>query len=226
MKKLIALVISTILILAYLLPTASPIYVEATLGEVMEQLETREVFLGGFDPWDYDTDISGYIEIDNLLVALDDYYAEVITLNEALEVISLYQAHTSSIISKEDIIAACDDAFQEVFTYYLHFGDSEYIDARINSINEVVESDEIDTWAYKPFFDCEDFAFGLLGALHHNEYTAAMAIFVFYVSWEDEGAHSHALNGFYNDGQIILIEPQNDRFFTVPEDWVLDVLMG
>ena len=226
MKKLIIATLVLVLVLVSPAIATSPVYVEATLEEVMGQLETREVFPGGFDPWDYDTDISGYIEVGNLLVALDDYYAGVITLSEVLEVISLYQAHTSSIISKEDIIAALDDAFQEVYTYYLHFGDSEYIDARMNSINEVVESDTIDMWAYRDFFDCEDFAFGLMGAFHHNEYTAAMAIFVFYVSWEDAGTHSHALNGFYNDGQIILIEPQNDRFFTVPEDWTLDVLMG
>lgn len=45
---------------------------------------------GGWDPWDYDEDENGIIEILELLTAAVDYFAEDITIMQLLEVVSLY----------------------------------------------------------------------------------------------------------------------------------------
>lgn len=53
---------------------------------------TVEVLPSG--PWVYDVDDSGYIEIDELLLAIDDYLNGVIDISLLLQVIDLYINHT------------------------------------------------------------------------------------------------------------------------------------
>lgn len=46
-----------------------------------------------FDPWAYDIDGSGYIEIGELLDAISDYIGGKIDIDSLLEVINLYMDH-------------------------------------------------------------------------------------------------------------------------------------
>jgi hypothetical protein len=48
----------------------------------------------GADPWSYDEDDSGYIEVDELLHAISDYIGGGITISQLLELIGLYISHT------------------------------------------------------------------------------------------------------------------------------------
>lgn len=48
----------------------------------------------GWDPWVYDGDGSGYIEIGELLQAINDYIGGDITISQLLELINLYISHT------------------------------------------------------------------------------------------------------------------------------------
>lgn len=49
---------------------------------------------GVWDPWAYDGDESGFIEIDELLDAINDYIGGDLAISELLEVINLYISHT------------------------------------------------------------------------------------------------------------------------------------
>ena len=50
--------------------------------------------LGEWDPWSYDEDDSGFIEISELLDTINDYIGGDITISQLLEIISLYISHT------------------------------------------------------------------------------------------------------------------------------------
>jgi len=45
---------------------------------------------GGWDPWDYDFNENGVIDIGEVLAAIVDYFDGVIIISEVLEVIVLY----------------------------------------------------------------------------------------------------------------------------------------
>lgn len=72
-------------------------------------------------------------------------------------------------------------------------------------------------------FDCDDFAFRLMGVFHQDLRTAAMPIFITWVSMPEGG---HAVISYYNHGQVKIIEPQNDRISDVPKEWGLTLLCG
>jgi hypothetical protein len=52
------------------------------------------ITVGDWDPWAYDEDNSGYIEIGELLQAINDYISGDITISQLLEIINLYINHT------------------------------------------------------------------------------------------------------------------------------------
>ena len=70
---------------------------------------------------------------------------------------------------------------------------------------------------------CDDFAFRLMGVFHQNRKVAAMGIFI---TWAMTPRGGHALLSYYVDGEVKLIEPQNDKIFPVPGGWRLILLCG
>ena len=105
------------------------------------------------------------------------------------------------------------------------FGDLQYEDLDLEEVKKVVASDEIDKMKYEAEeYDCEDYAFALMGALHHNRKTAAMPIFITWVSMP-EGGHA-VLSVVTKDRRVLIIEPQNDSIYPVPNNWSLMLLCG
>jgi len=103
--------------------------------------------------------------------------------------------------------------------------DQQYENLDMEEVRKVIASDEIDKMKYEAEqFDCDDFAFALMGALHHNRKTAAMPIFITWVSMP-EGGHA-VLSVLTADKRILIIEPQNDSIYPVPANWNLMVLCG
>lgn len=103
--------------------------------------------------------------------------------------------------------------------------DQEYEDLDLKEVKKVVKSDEIDKMNYEAEeFDCDDYAFALMGALHHNRKTAAMPIFITWVSMP-EGGHA-VLSVLTKDKRVLIIEPQNDNIYPVPSNWNLMLLCG
>ena len=70
---------------------------------------------------------------------------------------------------------------------------------------------------------CDDFAFRLMGVFHQDLRTAAMPIFITWVSMPEGG---HAVLSYYKHGQVKIIEPQNDDIYDVPKEWGLMLLCG
>lgn len=75
---------------------------------------------------------------------------------------------------------------------------------------------------------CDDFAFRLMGVFHQDRRTAAMPIFITWVSWDepDYGLVGHAVLSFYSKGKVYIIEPQTDEVYEVPFYWNLDMICG
>ena len=70
---------------------------------------------------------------------------------------------------------------------------------------------------------CDDFAFSLMGVFHDNKDTAAMPIFITWVSMPEGG---HAVISYCKDGVVRIIEPQTDEIYDVPDEWKLMLLCG
>jgi len=104
------------------------------------------------------------------------------------------------------------------------FADETYKEANPKRIKAILKADETDKREYvEEDFDCDDFAFRLMGIFHEDEDTASMPIFITWVLTKWGG---HALLSYYHKGQITVIEPQNDLEFPVPEDWKLILIIG
>jgi hypothetical protein len=58
----------------------------------MGMSETRVVTVNvtGFDPWSYDENGNGEIDKDEVMAAVTDYFEEIITKDQLMEVITLY----------------------------------------------------------------------------------------------------------------------------------------
>lgn len=111
------------------------------------------------------------------------------------------------------------------------FADATYrqvTDADEQRLVVFLKQDQTDLQRYThPDFDCDDFAFRLHGALHYDRDFAAMPIFITWVSWFDDGlSYAHAVESYYKDGKINIIEPQTDEVFGVPGHWKLNMVCG
>ena len=109
--------------------------------------------------------------------------------------------------------------------------DQTYTEADFDIISEVLAKDMTDKMVYSldedgnPIedFNCDDFVFALMGAFHQDRRTAAMPIFITWISTEMGG---HAVISFYLDGIVTIIEAQNDKMLDISEDWGLILLCG
>lgn len=104
------------------------------------------------------------------------------------------------------------------------FADAFYKQADEALIEAMLFKDTTDLVKYvAEDFDCDDFAFRLMGVFHQDSRTAAMPIFI---TWVQRVDMAHAILSYYTKGEVRLIEPQNDVIFNVPEDWELLLLVG
>jgi len=115
-------------------------------------------------------------------------------------------------------------------TACIRLADAEYRPINIDKLLEVLEKDKTDQMTYSmdgedqpiELFDCDDFTFALMGAFHKNYETAAMPIFITWVT-----TIQHALVSFYYDNKIFIIEPQTDEIYYLPEgEWKLSLICG
>ena len=105
------------------------------------------------------------------------------------------------------------------------FADAKYYSAKYEDIVHIVKADNIQDMVYtSENYDCDDFAFALLGAFHRSWTTGKMAIFL---TWAMTPLGGHAVVSFVDEsGEIGIIEPQNDAIFSVPPNWGLMLLCG
>ena len=103
------------------------------------------------------------------------------------------------------------------------FADAYYKEADEELIRQILEEDKTDLEQYiEEDLDCDDFAFRLMGVFHQNLRTAAMPIFI---TWANTPA-GHAILSYYYNGEVFIIEPQNDEIYSVPKNWTLILLCG
>ena len=106
----------------------------------------------------------------------------------------------------------------------IQLADQTYMEANLGKISQILAEDKTERELYDAEgFDCDDFAFALMGAFHKDRDTAAMPIFITWVLTEMGG---HAVLSFYYKGQVIIIEPQTDEMLPVPRSWRLMLLCG
>jgi len=103
--------------------------------------------------------------------------------------------------------------------------DTYYQEADDELIRAIVDADLGDKEDYETEdYDCDDFAFRLMGIFHCDRYAASMPIFITWVEMPEGG---HAVVSYINEHrEVVIIEPQNDNMFPVPTDWKLQLLCG
>ena len=134
-------------------------------------------------------------------------------------------------ISASEIEAAYKKTFKVGFWNKWLFGygdiklaDQTYRETILADIKDMLLQDKTDQELYvTEDFDCDDFAFALMGVFHKDRITAAMPIFITWVLTEMGG---HALLSFYYKGEVIMIEPQTDELFFPPLNWKLILVCG
>lgn len=70
-------------------------------------------------------------------------------------------------------------------------------------------------------FDCDDFSYVLLGRMTEAHPDIAFGLaWVTYKNWRGELV-AHALNVYFDadEGEMMFVEPQNDRIFDPPVEW-------
>jgi len=139
-------------------------------------------------------------------------------------------------IPASEIIATYNEAFPSqggwlswlkilIYGSPYKMADTYYQEADDELIKMIVDADLGDKEDYETeYYDCDDFAFRLMGILHCDRQAASMPIFITWVQMPEGG---HAVLSYINeDGVVMIIEPQNDRMFSVPIDWKLQLLCG
>lgn len=102
--------------------------------------------------------------------------------------------------------------------------DATYSELDIAKVKAVLSEDYTEKQKYvAELYDCDDYAFALMGAFHRDRDTAAMPIFITWILTERGG---HALISCFYKGNIILIEPQNDAIMPMPEGCRLMLVCG
>ena len=109
-------------------------------------------------------------------------------------------------------------------TSEFQFADAYYKEVDEELIEMILDGDLGDREDYETeYFDCDDFTFNLMGTFHRDRDTAAMPIFITWVSMAEGG---HAVISYYKDGEVKIIEPQSDDIYPVPSSWGLMLLCG
>ena len=136
-------------------------------------------------------------------------------------------------VNATDIVTAYQSAFNMSWWQFLlatlqgvfKMADQEYDEANPELIMQILEQDKTDLEKYKAEqFDCDDFAYRLMGVYHQDLRTAAMPIFITWVGMPN--GYGHAVLSYYKDGKVTIIEPQNDDVYAVPKDWTLILVCG
>lgn len=136
----------------------------------------------------------------------------------------------SGAIPSEDIIEAYKKAFK-ITTNMLnekrtcfHISDESYKPIDMEKLKQFLKDDPCNLQEYNLHdYDCDDFSFALMGALHMNREMAACP---FFITWADTPKGGHAVLTFYYDGEVKIIEPQTDEIFDIPEGWTLWMMEG
>jgi hypothetical protein len=136
-------------------------------------------------------------------------------------------------VNASDIITTYQQAFNmswwqallSLFQGVFKMADQSYDAADEAIIQEILDKDKTELEEYRAEqFDCDDFAFRLMGVMHQDLRTAAMPIFITWVGMPD--GFGHAVLSYYKDGKVKIIEPQNDDIYSVPKEWSLLLLCG
>lgn len=110
------------------------------------------------------------------------------------------------------------------FASEFQFADAFYKEVDEELIEMILDADMGDREDYETeWYDCDDFTFNLMGVFHQNPETAAMPIFITWVSMLEGG---HAVISYCKDGVVRIIEPQTDEIYDVPDEWKLMLLCG
>ena len=105
-----------------------------------------------------------------------------------------------------------------------YFAEAGYEPVDEAVLSDILAKDTTDKQQYvTDWYDCDDFAFRLMGAFHQDKRAELWPIFITWVILPEGG---HAVLSYYKDGEVKIIEPQNDQVFPVPEDWTLYLLCG
>lgn len=121
--------------------------------------------------------------------------------------------------------------------------DQTYLMASLTKIKQILRKDRTDKQKWeKEFFDCDDFTFSLMGAFHRDRETAAMPMFITWITtlgflrrlWNkirgQKFKGGHAVITFYYSAKVSIIEPQSDEISPIDypfmEGWRLDLVCG
>jgi hypothetical protein len=99
----------------------------------------------------------------------------------------------------------------------IYLVDQEYKLPTVDNVKKLLAMDETDKTEYlSEFHDCDDFSFRLMGQISVPGWSST-AFGILFITTPQGG---HAVNCFVDDKeQVWIVEPQNDKIFSKPDDW-------
>lgn len=99
----------------------------------------------------------------------------------------------------------------------LLLSDEKYKTTTKKELERYLEEDLTDKWNYIPtYFDCDDFSYALMGHLSNPDW----GCLAFGILWTKVPGGAHAVNCFIsNSHRVYIVEPQNDKIFSLPDNW-------
>lgn len=96
--------------------------------------------------------------------------------------------------------------------------DSYYKTTTIDELKRFVKDDDTNEYRYiSEYHDCDNFSFQLMGSIHNVDWGALPCGII----WTSTPQGGHAVNCFIDNQHIFwIIEPQNDKIFELPIDWI------
>ena len=107
----------------------------------------------------------------------------------------------------------------------IFLSDNQFKTVPIEELKKYIKYDITDAYKYtNEYYDCDDFSFALMGSLSNPKW-GCLPFGIVYVGtmFNEEGnmLAAHAVNIFIDPWRKIwVIEPQNDRVFEMPDNWI------
>jgi hypothetical protein len=156
-------------------------------------------------------------EIENINCGCSNIFYD----NRTIEIHNQTNISPPIFMTNESYITINDVLVSEFPNASIFLYDKDYQLTDYSEYQRFIEWDKTNMYSYiEYYFDCDDFAFTLFGNIHREGW-GGLAFGVLMLS-----EPPHAINFFIDsDLEVYLVEPQTDKIFKMPNNWIGHIII-